>query len=72
MVHLIKNIIGREILNANGKPTVEAELVTYSGICVTASVPSGKSRGNMKLTNCMTEENVTADMVQKGLRKHIQ
>lgn len=41
----IKCIRGREILNANGKPTVEAELETENGICVTASVPSGTSRG---------------------------
>lgn len=36
---------GREILNAKGRPTVEAELITENGIRVTASVPSGTSRG---------------------------
>ncbi len=41
----IAKIIGREILNAKGRPTVEAELTTESGIKVTASVPSGTSRG---------------------------
>ncbi|MCD7908239.1 MAG: phosphopyruvate hydratase [Clostridium sp.] len=41
----ITDIKGREILNAKGKPTVEAELTTERGIRVTASVPSGTSRG---------------------------
>ena len=41
----IQGIKGREILNARGRPTVEAELVTEKGIRVTASVPSGTSRG---------------------------
>jgi len=41
----IVNIKGREILNARGKPTVEAELTTKNGITVIASVPSGTSRG---------------------------
>lgn len=42
---IIASIKGREILNAKGKPTVEAELTTNTGITVTASVPSGTSRG---------------------------
>lgn len=41
----IRCVKGREILNARGRPTVEAELVTEKGIRVTASVPSGTSRG---------------------------
>lgn len=41
----IADIRGREILNAKGRPTVEAELTTERGIRVTASVPSGTSRG---------------------------
>lgn len=45
MKDYIKEIKGREILNANGKPTVEAELITTGGIVVTSSVPSGTSAG---------------------------
>jgi enolase len=41
----IVSIRGREILNSRGKPTVEANLETSSGIIVTASVPSGTSTG---------------------------
>ena len=45
MSDYIQTIRGREILNANGKPTVEAELETQNGIRTVASVPSGTSRG---------------------------
>lgn len=41
----IWSLRGREVLNANGKPTVEAELTTRTGIRTTASVPSGTSTG---------------------------
>lgn len=41
----IEKIIGREILNARGKPTVEAEIITKNGIRAFASVPSGTSTG---------------------------
>ena len=45
MSDYIRTVRGREILNANGKPTVEAELQTQNGIRTVASVPSGTSRG---------------------------
>lgn len=41
----IKQVIGREILNARGKPTVEAKIITSDGRSAVASVPSGTSRG---------------------------
>ncbi|MCL1830180.1 MAG: phosphopyruvate hydratase [Oscillospiraceae bacterium] len=41
----IKSLVGREILNGRGRPTVEAELITTNGIAVSASVPSGSSVG---------------------------
>lgn len=42
----IKDLIGREILDSRGNPTVEVELVIDNGIKVTASVPSGASTGS--------------------------
>ncbi len=41
----IKNIIGREILDSRGFPTVEAEVTLSSGNIGRASVPSGASTG---------------------------
>jgi len=42
----IINIIGREILDSRGNPTVEAEVVLENGISAYASVPSGSSTGS--------------------------
>ena len=44
-IHIIQNIIGREILDSRGNPTVEVEVMLESGIIGRASVPSGASTG---------------------------
>ena len=41
----IKAIIGREILDSRGNPTVEVEVRLESGVMGRASVPSGASTG---------------------------
>ena len=43
--NIIHNIIGREILDSRGNPTVEVEVILESGIIGRASVPSGASTG---------------------------
>ena len=43
--HIIQNIIGREILDSRGNPTVEVEVILESGIAGRSSVPSGASTG---------------------------
>lgn len=42
---LIKKVIGREILDSRGNPTVEAEVVLESGVIGIAATPSGASTG---------------------------
>jgi enolase len=42
----IKDIVGREILDSRGNPTVEVDVVLESGIIGRASVPSGASTGS--------------------------
>ena len=42
----IKDLVGREILDSRGNPTVEVELWTDNEINVMASVPSGASTGS--------------------------
>ena len=42
----ISNIIGREILDSRGNPTVEAEVFLESGVSAYARVPSGASTGS--------------------------
>jgi len=41
----IKHIIGREIVDSRGNPTVEADVILDSGIMGRAAVPSGASTG---------------------------
>ncbi len=41
----IKNIIGREIVDSRGNPTVEADVILESGVIGRAAVPSGASTG---------------------------
>ena len=41
----IKNIIGREILDSRGNPTVEVDVILENGVMGRAAVPSGASTG---------------------------
>ena len=41
----IEKIIGREILDSRGNPTVEVDVILESGFIGRASVPSGASTG---------------------------
>ncbi|WP_415900484.1 phosphopyruvate hydratase [Neptuniibacter sp. QD48_11] len=42
----IKQIIGREVLDSRGNPTVEADVILDSGVSATACAPSGASTGS--------------------------
>ena len=42
---IIKKLIGREILDSRGNPTVECEITLEDGSCGLAAVPSGASTG---------------------------
>ena len=44
----IEKVIGREILDSRGNPTVEAEVICEAGIAGRASVPSGASTGKFE------------------------
>ena len=41
----IQKVIGREILDSRGNPTVDVDLILESGIMGRAAVPSGASTG---------------------------
>ena len=41
----IKNVIGRQVFDSRGNPTVEAEIFLENGISATAISPSGASTG---------------------------
>ncbi len=42
----IKHVVGREILDSRGNPTVEADVILDSGVMGRAAVPSGASTGS--------------------------
>ena len=42
---IIRNILGREILDSRGNPTVEVDVILENGVMGRASVPSGASTG---------------------------
>jgi enolase len=42
---LIESVLGREILDSRGNPTVEVEVVLLDGSTGRAAVPSGASTG---------------------------
>ncbi len=48
MNYAIKNIIGREIIDSRGNPTVEAVVTLENGVVGTAAVPSGASTGQFE------------------------
>ena len=45
----IKNVIGREILDSRGNPTVEVDVILENGIVGRAAVPSGASTGEREV-----------------------
>lgn len=45
----IKDIIGREIIDSRGNPTVEVDVILESGVIGRASVPSGASTGSREV-----------------------
>jgi len=53
----IINIIGREILDSRGNPTVEAEIFLDNGISALASVPSGASVGQKEAIELRDNDN---------------
>ena len=44
----IASVVAREVLDSRGNPTVEAEIITKSGIFGRAIVPSGASTGEFE------------------------
>ncbi len=47
----IVDILGREILDSRGNPTLEVEVMLESGIIGRAAVPSGASTGEHEALN---------------------
>lgn len=65
----IKKIIGREILDSRGHPTVEAEVILSNGLLGRASVPSGASTGAREACELRDEEK--GRYLGKGVKKAV-
>ena len=53
----IMKILAREIIDSRGNPTVEAQVVTESGVSAIASVPSGASTGEFEAVELRDNDN---------------
>ncbi len=54
---IIKNIIGREILDSRGNPTIEVDCILENNIIGRASVPSGASTGEREAIELRDNDN---------------
>lgn len=50
----INSVVGREIIDSRGNPTVEATVGLTDGTFANAAVPSEHQQVLMKLLNCVT------------------
>ncbi len=66
----IKNIIGREILDSRGNPTVEAEVILENGIVGLACSPSGASTGSREALEL--RDNDDSRYMGKGVLKAVK
>lgn len=53
----IVKVIGREIIDSRGNPTVEAEVHLEGGFVGMAAAPSGASTGSREALNCVMATN---------------
>ncbi len=67
---LIQNIVGREILDSRGNPTIEVDVVLESGFMGRASVPSGASTGIFEA--CELRDKQSPRYLGKGVLKAVE
>ncbi len=64
----IKRIVGRQIFDSRGTPTVEASVLLKNGVMSSASVPSGASKGMYEAFEMRDEER---EFYGKGVKRAI-
>jgi enolase len=65
----IASVVGREILDSRGNPTVEADVILENGVLGRASVPSGASTGCFEA--CELRDHDASRYAGKGVRKAV-
>lgn len=63
----IEKVIGREIMDSRGNPTVEAEVYLVDGTIGRGAAPSGASTGEFEALEL--RDNDRADTLEKVLQK---
>ena len=66
----IIGIVGRQILDSRGNPTVEVDVYTAAGAMGRAAVPSGASTGVHEA--CELRDGDESEYMGKGVRKAVQ
>ena len=66
----IKNVIGREILDSRGNPTIEVDVILENGIVGRAAVPSGASTGGREALELRDGDKLR--YLGKGVLKAVQ
>jgi enolase len=66
----IVDIVGREILDSRGNPTVEADVVLESGATGRAAVPSGASTGSREAIELRDGD--ASRYLGKGVQKAVE
>jgi enolase len=66
----IISVVGREILDSRGNPTVEVEILTESGFFGRAAVPSGASTGEFEA--CELRDGDSSRYLGKGVEKAVE
>lgn len=66
----IEKILGREIIDSRGNPTVEAEIVLSNGIYAKAAVPSGASTGAFEAVEL--RDNDSSRFGGKGVKNAVE
>ena len=67
---VIVEVVGREILDSRGNPTVEVDVVLDNDIVGRAAVPSGQVLENMKLVSFVMA--IKADIWEKGVLQAVE
>ncbi|MBQ6715239.1 MAG: phosphopyruvate hydratase [Clostridia bacterium] len=67
---LIQNIVGREILDSRGNPTIEVDVTLENGFIGRASVPSGASTGIYEA--CELRDKESPRFLGKGVLKAVE
>ena len=65
----IVDIVGREVIDSRGNPTVEADVYLDSGVVGRAAVPSGASTGTREAVELRDGDNKR--YLGKGVRKAV-